>query len=70
MVPRKGLGFNSMAGRSASPGQPSMIFTTANWNLQFLKLIVGRKSNSRLTYKLIGMTTKVSSTPKVAKSSE
>uniref|UniRef100_A0A8C0Q3R2 Uncharacterized protein n=3 Tax=Canis lupus TaxID=9612 RepID=A0A8C0Q3R2_CANLF len=39
--------------------EPYMIFTTANWNLQFLKLIVGRESNSRLTYKLIWMTTKV-----------
>nr|AAF71051.1 PRO1197 [Homo sapiens] len=40
----KGFGFNSlMAGTSASLGQPSRIFITANQNLQFFKLIVGRR---------------------------
>uniref|UniRef100_A0A8C4ML46 Uncharacterized protein n=1 Tax=Equus asinus TaxID=9793 RepID=A0A8C4ML46_EQUAS len=60
-MPPKGFGFNSlMAGRRASPGQTSMVFITANWNPQFFKLIVGRReNNSRLTYKLIWITTKV-----------
>uniref|UniRef100_A0A8C3VTE7 Uncharacterized protein n=1 Tax=Catagonus wagneri TaxID=51154 RepID=A0A8C3VTE7_9CETA len=67
-----GFGFNSlMAGRSASPGQLSIIFIPANWSLQFLKLIVGRRVNdSRLTYKLIWVSTKVSSIHNLAKSSE
>uniref|UniRef100_A0A4X1VEE1 Uncharacterized protein n=1 Tax=Sus scrofa TaxID=9823 RepID=A0A4X1VEE1_PIG len=71
MVP-KGFGFNSfMAGRSANPGQLSMIFIPANWSLQFLKLIVDRRVNdSRLIYKLVWMTTKVSSIHKLAESSE
>lgn len=70
--PPTGCGFHSlMAGRNANPSQPSVTFITTNWNLQFFKLIVGRKgNNSRLTYKLMWMTAKVSSTHGLAKTSE
>lgn len=68
----KGFDFNSlMAGRSASPDQSFMIFITANQNLLSFELIAGRReNNSRLTYKLIWITTKVSSTRDLTKSSE
>uniref|UniRef100_A0A452QVX7 Uncharacterized protein n=1 Tax=Ursus americanus TaxID=9643 RepID=A0A452QVX7_URSAM len=52
----KGVLASALARRNASPGQPSMIFTTANWNLQFFKLIVERKTSSHTPNHLLVLT--------------